>query len=101
MCLFKAYALSADKQEKNMVRLIVGYTVHSDGCTIKLAANLTTECTNSSHFPTYIEMTANGGQVTSSFTPPSEAGAFSWVKMTFWVSFALWANKVCHDLVLK
>lgn len=94
MCLFKVYALShnSDKQEKNMVRFIVRYTVHSDVCMIKLAASLTTEFTHSSQFPTYIEMMANGGQVKSSFTPPSEAAAFSWVKVTFWVSFAHWAK---------
>lgn len=50
----------------------------------------------------YIEMTANGGQVKSpSFMLSSQAGAFRWYKMAFWVPFALLTNKILHDLVLK
>lgn len=58
--------------KENMVGLIVGFTVYPNACTPKLAATLGTEFSCSSHLPTYIEMTANGGQVkSSSFVLPS------------------------------
>lgn len=85
-----------------MVGLIIGFTVYPNACTPKLAATLDTEFSCSSHLPTYIEMTANGGQVkSSSFMLPSWAGAFRWHRMAFWVPFPLWTNKLLHDLVLK
>jgi len=54
-----------------MVRLIIGFTVHPNLCTPKLAAILGTEFPHSSHLPTYIEVMANDDQVISSFMLPS------------------------------
>jgi len=72
-CLSKVHALShhSDTKEKNMVRLIIGFTVHPNLCTPKLAAILGTEFPHSSHLPTYIEVMANDDQVISSFMLPS------------------------------